>query len=104
MVDQASTVHPSHSSGHSGHSGGCGGADIWYNAYSHSSSNNTIGPAALAYPAEYYPMDGSLQGMDPGLEQALGMMFGDGDLSAMFLDDGYMGGLQTPGGVYEHMG
>ncbi|KAI4130921.1 MAG: hypothetical protein LQ347_003205 [Umbilicaria vellea] len=79
--------------------------NIWYAPYS--TSAPSIGPAPLAYPADYYPLDnGGLQGMDPGLEQALGMMFGDGDLSAMFTDDGFMGSgvVQTAPGVYEHMG
>ena len=94
MTDQASTVH---SSNHSG------GDNIWYNSYNH--NNNAMGSAPLAYTPDYYPVDGGLQGMDPGLEQALGMMFGDGDLSAMFLDDGFMGGMvQTVPGGYEHMG
>lgn len=101
MTDQASTSHAPHSSSHSNSDNN----NIWYAPYSDSAP--PIGPAPLAYPADYYPLDnGGLQGMDPGLEQALSMMFGGGDLSAMFMDDGFMGPgvVQTAPGVYEHMG
>lgn len=105
MTDQASTSHPTHSSSHSSSDTNHNNNHIWYAPYSNSAPS--IGPAPLAYPADYYPLDnGGPQGMDPGLEQALGMMFGDGDLSAMFMDDGFTGSgvVQTAPGVYEHMG
>lgn len=105
MTDQASTSHPTHSSSHSSSDTNHNNNNIWYAPYPNSAPS--IGPAPLAYPADYYPLDnGGPQGMDPGLEQALGMMFGDGDLSALFMDDGFTGSgvVQTAPGVYEHMG